>query len=159
MSDARGAAAARWEEDAARYLRDGGLAGAERQRVKHPDRGDIGGVPDWTIECKGLDKMARRKVDAAWADWSHVEPAVHLASANNAQTMRDAFEAGYEAGRLAVPRFDMARAMDQAMKARAVNGHPYAAVIRKRSGMPAGRAYFITELGLAVSIMRQLEEL
>ena len=44
-----------FEERIARALReDYGFPGAETIRVKHPDRGDIGGILDWTIECKGI---------------------------------------------------------------------------------------------------------
>lgn len=147
------AAAARWEEDAARYLRDHGFP-AERQRVKHPDRGDVGGVPDWTLECKGLDKMARRKAGPSFD--AYIQARKNVIS--DGWELEDYFMAGFEAGRLSEPRFDMARAMDQAMRARAVNGHPYAAVIRKRSGMPAARAYVIVELGVMAPIMQRLEE-
>jgi hypothetical protein len=46
---------ARWEETVARFLREQGFTGAERIRVKHPDRGDIGGLTDWVIECKNTN--------------------------------------------------------------------------------------------------------
>jgi hypothetical protein len=41
-----------WEEDAARFLREHGHPAADTLRVRHPDVGDIGGVEDWTLECK-----------------------------------------------------------------------------------------------------------
>lgn len=37
----------------AEFLRHG-FTDARRIRVKHPDRGDIGGVPGWTVEAKGI---------------------------------------------------------------------------------------------------------
>jgi hypothetical protein len=39
-----------------RYIRDNGFPGAHRARVKHPDIGDILGVPDWTIEVKNIGR-------------------------------------------------------------------------------------------------------
>jgi hypothetical protein len=61
-------AGSRWEEDCARYLREeGGQHGAERIRVKHPDRGDIGGVTEWTIECKGIAPGSGGRFDMAAA--------------------------------------------------------------------------------------------
>jgi hypothetical protein len=48
---------ARAEETVARFLREHGFPGAERIRVKHPDRGDIGGLTDWTIEVKNIGKL------------------------------------------------------------------------------------------------------
>ena len=47
---------ARAEETVARGLRERGFPGAERMRVKHPDRGDIGGLLDWTIEIKNIGR-------------------------------------------------------------------------------------------------------
>lgn len=60
-----------WEEDAARYLRDHGHPAADTIRIRHPDRGDIGGVPEWTIECKapGPNTGAVHRVTlAGWMD-------------------------------------------------------------------------------------------
>lgn len=54
MTSPQQAASAAFEERMARYLRESGETGAERLRVKHPDRGDIGHVPGWTIEIKGI---------------------------------------------------------------------------------------------------------
>jgi hypothetical protein len=54
MPNANQRAGRAWEEDAARYLREHGHPGADTIRIRHPDRGDIGGVEDWTLECKGL---------------------------------------------------------------------------------------------------------
>jgi hypothetical protein len=48
---------ARAEETVARFLREHGFPSAERIRVKHPDRGDIGGLTDWTIEVKNIGKL------------------------------------------------------------------------------------------------------
>jgi hypothetical protein len=45
---------AKFEERIADEFRRGGFPGAERMRVKHPDRGDLLGIPDWTIECKSV---------------------------------------------------------------------------------------------------------
>jgi hypothetical protein len=46
--------AAKFEERIALEFRTAGFRGAERIRVKHPDRGDLGGLTDWTIECKSV---------------------------------------------------------------------------------------------------------
>ena len=47
-------ASTKFEERAARILREYGLVSAERLTVKHPDRGDIGHVPGWTTEVKSI---------------------------------------------------------------------------------------------------------
>ncbi len=45
-----------WARDVERYLLRQGFTGAERLAVKHPDRGDIGGLLEWTIECKAMTR-------------------------------------------------------------------------------------------------------
>ena len=57
MSSPNQVKGARWEETTARFLREHGFPGAERIRVKHPDRGDIGGLTEWTVECKTIGKL------------------------------------------------------------------------------------------------------
>ena len=57
MPNSNQRAGSNWEVEAAEYLRDQGLKTIERIRIKHPDRGDLGGMTDWTIECKAISKL------------------------------------------------------------------------------------------------------
>lgn len=140
-----------WEEDTARLLRDSGFPDADRIVVRHPDRGDIGGVPDWTIECKsigprpGVPTTAVRAFGAWAPDGSGAGPRV-------------AFNAGWKAAQAASPRFDMSAAMDQLSKSQAANGTPYACVVRKRRGSGAERGFMIVEFAMGAGIMRRLAE-
>jgi hypothetical protein len=59
-----------FERAVADYLRDGGLPHADR-RVKTgaKDKGDIGGVPGWTLECKNEKSISL----AGYVDEAQVE--------------------------------------------------------------------------------------
>ena len=143
-----------WEETVARYLRDNGFPAADTIRVRHPDRGDIGGVPDWTLECKAIGPRngAPTTVQAAFAQ---LYPG---ALATTPDTPRRAFAAGWAAAQAAAPRFDMAAAMDQLGKARAQAATPYGAVIRKRRAHGVDRGFMIVEFAPGVAMMRRLAE-
>lgn len=144
-----------WEEACARAARDAGFARAERTRVKHPDRGDVGHVDGWTIECKSPGPHILHTPDAAWEKWAraHRAPAGGGASTT---LLADAYLAGYVAGQQHTPRFDIAAAMDQVGKARAQTGDPYGVVLRKRPRAVPGRGYAIMEMDQFWAIARQL---
>jgi len=96
---------ARWETDCERYLNQHGFPGCQRERIRHPDRGDLGGLAGWTIECKGI-------------------------------------AVGSQGG-----AFRIAPAIDQALKARAARGTPWAVVLRKRKYRPPEEGFAIMPLG------------
>ena len=110
MSSPNQVKGARWEETTARFLREHGFPGAERIRVKHPDRGDVGGLTDWTIECKNIGKLL------------------------------------------------LSEAMDQAARARVVNGTPWSVCFVQRRNHPAGRAFAVVELAQWAATARMLDE-
>jgi hypothetical protein len=56
-----------WEEDVSRFLREHGHPAADTIRIRHPDRGDIGGVDDWTLECKSIGPGSAGRFDMAAA--------------------------------------------------------------------------------------------
>jgi hypothetical protein len=139
-----------WEEDAARFLREHGHPAADTIRIRHPDRGDIGGVEDWTLECKAPgpgDAAARGEVAAKGAAaYRHRDPV-------------EAFLAGFVVGSKHPPgRFDMAAALDQLGKARAAAGTPYGAVLRKRRGHGPGDGFAIMPVSMLVGIITRLAE-
>jgi hypothetical protein len=139
-----------WEEAVARYLREHGFPQAEVMRVHHPDRGDVGQVEDWTIECKGIGSAdGPRTHQAAFRAWG---------GRDDAAEFRKTFLAGWEAGQAALGRFDMSGAVDQLGKARAQNGHPYGAVFRRRRNYGPAEGFAIMPVGQAVAIMRRLAE-
>lgn len=141
-----------WEESCARLLREtAGFTDAERTVVRHPDRGDIGGVPDWTLECKGVGPRpgVPTTVQGAFGAW---------APDGSGAGPRVAFAAGWRAAQAAAPRFDMAAALDQLSKAQATNGTPYGAVIRKRRNHGPDRGFMIVEFGMGAGLMRRLAE-
>ncbi len=92
--------------------------------MKHPDRGDIGGVPYFTVECKGIAPGHGGKCPAC----------------------------GQSTG-----RFDMAAALDQAEKARAFNGTPYAMVVRQRKQAALDRLPCIVEFAQLAALMHEAE--
>lgn len=144
-----------WEEDAARELRDGGHPKADTARVRHPDRGDIDGVEDWTVECKAIaPSSSPATCPAAFKAWALAHPGSAVPQA----TQRAAFLAGWAAGQAAIPRFDMAAAMDQATAAQARKGTPYAVVLRKRRGKPAAQGFAMMPLAMWSAIARRLAE-
>jgi hypothetical protein len=116
MPNANQRAGRAWEEDTARYLREHGHPAADTIRIRHPDRGDIGGVAEWTLECKSI-------------------------------------------GPGSAGRFDMAEAVDQLGKARACNGTPYGAVLRKRRGKGVAEGFAILPIGMLAGIMTRLAEM
>jgi hypothetical protein len=140
-----------WEESCARLFREGGFPDTERIVVRHPDRGDLGGVPDWTLECKSLGPRhgVPQTLQAALSDYTR---------AGGIPTPGGAFTAGWKAAQAASPRFDMAAAMDQLAKSRATNGTPYGALLRKRRGFGPERGFMIVELSMGAAIMRRLNE-
>jgi hypothetical protein len=140
-----------WEETCAADARAAGFPKAERIRVKHPDRGDIGHVPAWTLECKSPGPPTVHTHDTAWQAF---RPKLAAGA-----TLADAFLAGYLAGQKHGVRFDLAAAMDQAGKAQAQNGTPYAAVLRKRPRAVSARGYAIMEASQFWAIARRLDEL
>jgi hypothetical protein len=151
MPNANQRAGRAWEEDAARFLREHGHPAADTIRIRHPDRGDIGGVAEWTLECKSIgpgDVRARGEIAAAAAAaYRHRHPV-------------DAFLAGFVAGGKYAPgRFDMAEAVDQLGKARACNGTPYGAVLRKRRGKGVAEGFAILPIGMLAGIMTRLAEM
>ena len=140
-----------WEEAVARYLRDNGFPAADTIRVRHPDRGDIGGVPDWTLECKAIGPRNGAPTTAPEAAREHSRP-------GDSPEVYRAFLAGWAAAQAAAPRFDMAAAMDQLGKARAQAATPYGAVIRKRRAHGVDRGFMIVEFAPGVAMMRRLAE-
>jgi hypothetical protein len=56
MTSTNQAKGARAETTVAAALRSYGFLGAERARVKHPDRGDISGLTEWTVEVKNIGR-------------------------------------------------------------------------------------------------------
>jgi hypothetical protein len=141
-----------WEETCARDAREsGGFLHAERTRVKHPDRGDIGHVDGWTIECKSPGPPAIHTPDAAWGKWARAHGIA-------VSTTADAFLAGYLAGQKDTPRFDLAAAMDQVAKARAETGTPWGVVLRKRPRSVSARGYAIMEASQFWAIARRLAD-
>ena len=148
-----------WEEACARDARaSGGFRTAERAVVKHPDRGDIRGVPEWTIECKSPGPAAVYTPDHAWGEWARRFDVPVTGAAGGMVTMADAFLAGWVAGQKHGPRFDIATAMDQVSKARAETGDPYGVVLRKRPRAVPGRGYAIMEMSQFWAIARRLAE-
>jgi hypothetical protein len=137
-----------WEEASARAARDAGFKDAERTRVKHPDRGDIGHVPAWTIECKSPGPAVTRTPEAAW---SALKPA-----AAAGMSPADLFLQGFMAGQKATTRFDIAGAMDQLSAARAHTGDPFGVVLRKRPRAVPARGYAIMEMSQFWDIARRL---
>lgn len=143
-------AGADWEEAAARDARQvGGFKDAERTRVKHPDRGDIGHVPRWTIECKSPGPAVTRTPEAAWRS---LTPA-----AVGGMSPSDLFLRGFLAGQKATTRFDIAGAMDQLGKAQAETGDPYGVVLRKRPRAVSARGYAIMEMSQFWAIAAHLD--
>lgn len=141
-----------WEEAIARLLREtAGFTDAERTVVRHPDRGDVGGVPEWTLECKAIGPRPGVPTTAA-AAFRAYKPS------QAGPVAEKAFLAGWAAAQAASPRFDMAAAMDQLSKAQATNGTPYGAVIRKRRAHTPDRGFMIIEFGMGAGIMRRLAE-
>jgi hypothetical protein len=57
MVNANQAKGARAEATVEAGLLRAGHPKAERIRVKHPDRGDIGGIGGWTIEVKNISRI------------------------------------------------------------------------------------------------------
>jgi hypothetical protein len=138
-----------WEEDAARDARTvGGFREAERAVVKHPDRGDIRGVPGWTLECKSPGPHVSHTPEA---EWRKLRP-----DAVAGMSPSDLFLRGFLAGQKATTRFDIAGAMDQLAKAQAETGTPYGAVLRKRPRAASARGYAIMEMSQFWAVAQRL---
>jgi hypothetical protein len=144
-----------WEEDTARYLREHGHPAADTIRIRHPDRGDIGGVEDWTLECKSIGPRATGQGDEAFRAWSIRQG---TRAPVRGQLAAEAFLAGFVAGQKDAGRFDMAAAVDQLGKARAQTGTPYGAVLRKRRGHGPGDGFAIIPVSMLVGIITRLAE-
>jgi hypothetical protein len=147
-----------WEEDVSRFLREHGHPAADTIRIRHPDRGDIGGVEDWTLECKAIGPAGPRLNDPRGAWRAIRENGTIVLGTQNPDEAYRIFEAAFKAGQASVNRFDMAAAVDQLGKARAQTGTPYGAVLRKRRGHGPGDGFAIMPVSMLAGLMTRLAE-
>jgi hypothetical protein len=143
-----------WEDECARLGRSAGFLECDRENVRHPDRGDLRGVPGWTLECKSLARAVTHTPAEAWA---RLGPPARLALARD-PAPADAFKLGYAMGQKEGLRWDMAAAVDQLAKAQATRGTAYGAVLRKRPRVAPGRGFAIMPLDQFWVIARELAE-
>jgi len=141
-----------WEDECARLGRSAGFVECDRENVRHPDRGDLRGVPGWTLECKSLARAVTHTPAEAWARWIRSAPPADQLNGTGA------FAAGYAMGQKEGLRWDMAAAVDQLAKAQATRGTAYGAVLRKRPRVAPGRGFAIMPLDQFWVIARELAE-
>jgi hypothetical protein len=115
-------AGARAEDLVARFLTEQGVP-TERERIRHPDRGDLRVLDGemWTVEVKGVGPRQAP-------------------------------------GGRPPASMELAKAMDQAARARVTRDTPWFAVVKQRPRAPAGRWYWVMELGEAAALIRLIEE-
>jgi hypothetical protein len=138
-----------WEDECARLGRNAGFVECDRENVRHPDRGDLRGVPGWTLECKSLARAVTHTPAEAFRRYGMDLP-------YRSEAAREIFEAGYRAGQKEGLRWDMAAAVDQLAKAQATRGTAYGAVLRKRPRVAPGRGFAIMPLDQFWVIAREL---